>query len=460
MTTPAMSWRDHIHQNMRLAAPLMIGQLATIGIWTSDTIAMGRIDSASLAAGALASRYYQPFFFLALGISLAVGPLVAQGLGAGDERQVRRAFRQGMAVAVALGVVTAPLMFIGEHVLVALGQDAGLAALGQPFLFWSSFGLPFMFLSFVLRQFLISHQRPMPQVIALVLALAANVGLNEALVSGIGPFPAMGLAGVALATTLVYVMLCAGLVAYIGMTTPFRDSRPFRRIWVMDWAVTARLLRIGVPIGLTIVAEAGMFIAVTFLIGLFSTAALAAAAIANQIAAVSFMIPIAIAQGSTVRVGNFAGAGDRANLSQSAGATFWIGIAATVATTLILLIWPQTLIGIFLKGDDAMFADVMALALPMLVLTALFQIPDGVQAIAMAVLRGLNDTRIPGLVAIASFWVPGVAAGALAGLTLGLGPSGVWGGLLLGLSVAAVLLTIRMRQALRRVREGGRILLA
>ena len=230
MTTPAMSWRDHIRQNMRLAAPLMIGQLATIGIWTSDTIAMGRIDSASLAAGALASRYYQPFFFLALGISLAVGPLVAQGLGAGDERQVRRAFRQGMAVAVALGVVTAPLMFIGEHVLVALGQDAGLAALGQPFLFWSSFGLPFMFLSFVLRQFLISHQRPMPQVIALITTLAANVALNEAFVSGIGPFPAMGLAGIALATTIVYALLSAGLIVYIAMIQPFRDSRPFQRL--------------------------------------------------------------------------------------------------------------------------------------------------------------------------------------------------------------------------------------
>jgi len=460
MTTPAMSWREHIRQNMRLAGPLMIGQLATIGIWTSDTIAMGQIDSASLAAGALASRYYQPFFFLALGISLAVGPLVAQGIGAGDERQVRRAFRQGMAVAVALGVITAPLMFVGEHVLVALGQDAELASLGQPFLFWSSFGLPFMFLSFVLRQFLISHQRPMAQVIALILALVANVGLNEAFVSGLGPVPAMGLAGVALATTLVYVILCAGLIAYIAVTSPFRDSRPFRRIWVMDWGVTARLLRIGVPIGLTIVAEAGMFIAVTFLIGLFSTAALAAAAIANQIAAVVFMIPIAIAQGSTIRVGNFAGAGDRANLSRSASATLWIGIVATVVTTLILLIWPQTLIGIFLKADDAMFADVMALALPMLLLTALFQIPDGVQAIAMSVLRGLNDTRIPGLMAIASFWISGVAAGAVAGFTFGYGPSGVWCGLLLGLSVAAVLLTMRMQRALRRVREGGRILLA
>ena len=146
-----------------------------------------------------------------------------------------------------------------------------------------------------------------------------------------------------------------------------------------------------------------MFIPFTFLIGLFGTAALAAAAIANQIAAVTFMIPIAIAQASTVRVGNFAGAADRANLSRSAGATFWIGIAATAATMVILLIWPEFLIGLFLTGKDAMFAEVMALALPMLLLTALFQIPDGVGAIAMSVLRGVKDTRIPTIVAITSF---------------------------------------------------------
>ena len=460
-TTPAaLGWRSHFWQNLRLATPLMIGQLATIGIWTSDTIAMGRIDSASLAAGALASRYYQPLFFLALGISLAVGPLVAQGLGAGDERQVRRAFRQGMIIAVVLGLISAPLLFVGEQVLVALGQDPELARLGQPFLIWSSFGLPFMFLSFVLRQFLISHQRPMPQVVALILALAANVVLNEAFVAGWGPVPEMGLAGIALATSIIYVLLCAGLVAYIAMVPPFRDSQPFRRIWVMDWGVTVRLLRIGVPIGLTIVAEAGMFIAVTFIIGLFGTAALAAAAIANQIAAVTFMIPIAVAQGSTIRVGNYAGAGDRVNLTRSASATFWLGIIVTVATTLILLIWPQQLIAIFLDSGDAMFADVLALALPMLVLTALFQVPDGIQAIAMSVLRGLNDTRVPGLIAIGSFWITGVAVGTVAGLTFDWGPSGVWGGLLVGLSVAALLLTYRMKRAIRRVQGGGAILVA
>ena len=460
MIQSALSWREHMRWNMRLAAPLIIGQLATIGIWTSDTIAMGRIDSVSLAAGALASRYFQPLYFLALGISLAVGPLVAQGIGAGDERQVRRAFRQGMAIAVALGSITAPLLFVGEEVLVALGQDPELARIGEPFLIWSSFGMPFMFLSFVLRQYIISHQRPLVQVIAVILALCLNIGLNEVFVRGIGPVPAMGLGGVALATSIVYTVLCAGLITYIALVPPFRNGSPFRRLWVMDWAVTVRLLRIGVPIGLTIVAEAGMFIAVTFLIGLFSTAGLAAAAITNQLAAVFFMVPIAVAQASTVRVGNYAGAGDRVNLTRSASASFWLGTAVTIATMAILLIWPQQLVGLFLAAGDGMFGEVMALAIPMMLLTALFQIPDGLQAVAISVLRGLNDTRTPGMIAIASFWITGVGVGAAFSFGLGWGPTGVWAGLLVGLSVAAVALSVRMWRAVGRVRDGGAILAA
>ena len=308
-----------------------------------------------------------------------------------------------------------------------------------------------MFLPVVLRQFLISQQRPMPQVIALIIALAANVALNEEFVYGIGPFPAMGLAGIALATKIVYALLCAGLIAYIALIQPFRDSRPFQRLWVMDWASTERPLSIGVPIGLTIVAGDGMFIAVTFLIGLFGTATLAAAAIINQIATVTFMIPIAIVKASTARVGNFAGAADRLNLLPSAGATFWSVIAATAATMVILLIWPEFLIGPFLDGKDAMFVEVMAVALPMLLLTALFQLPDGVQVIALSVLRGMNDTCIPAIVAITSFWISGVAVGALAGFSFGFSPTGVQGSLLLWLSVASLILTVRMMRAMQHI---------
>jgi MATE family multidrug resistance protein len=447
MTNVALGWRAHILLNLRLAAPLIVGQLATIGIWTSDVVAMGQLDSTSLAAGSIASRYFQPMFFLALGISLAVGPLVAQGLGAGDERQVRRAFRQGMVIAVTLGLLTVPLLFIGEDVLVMIGQSPELARLGQPFLFWSSFGMPFMFLAFVLRQFLISYERPIPQVIALILTLGVNIGLNEVFSKGLGPFPEMGLAGIALATSISYFLLAAGLAIYIGTTAPFADGKPFQRLWVMDWAVTFRLLRIGVPIGLTIVAEAGMFITATLLIGMFGTASLSAAAIANQLSAIAFMIPIAMATAGTIRVGHYAGAKDRINLFRSASATMIIAIIATLGTTLVLL-----------DNDDPLFADVILVATPLMLLTALYQIPDGIQAVAISVLRGVNDTRLPGLIAIGSFWLPGIGLGVLLGFGLDQGAVGVWTGIAVGLTVAAGLLTLRLVMALQRIRNGGTIL--
>ena len=228
----------------------------------------------------------------------------------------------------------------------------------------------------------------------------------------------------------------------------------------MDWAITLRLLRIGVPIGLTIVAEAGMFIAATLMIGLFGTASLSAAAIANQISAIAFMIPIAMATASTIRIGHYAGAEDRANLFRSAGSTMVIAIAATMLTTAILLIWPEFLVGLFLDHDDPLFAEVMYVAVPLMLLTALYQVPDGVQAIAISVLRGVNDTRLPGLIAIASFWIPGIALGAVLGFAFEWGAVGVWSGLAIGLSVAAMLLTSRMMLALRRIRAGGHILSA
>lgn len=460
MSASPLGWRAHILINLRLAAPLIIGQLATIGIWTSDVVAMGDLDTISLAAGSLAARYFQPMFFLALGISLAVGPLVAQGLGAGDQRQVRRAFRQGLVIAGTLGLATIPLLFIGEEVLLLIGQDPELARLAQPFLLWSGFGMPFMFLAFVLRQFLISYERPMPQVIALIITLIINIVLNAVFSKGLGPVPEMGLAGIALATSISYFLLATGLAFYIGTTSPFADGEPFRRLWVMDWVVTLRLLRIGVPIGLTIVAEAGMFIAATLMIGLFGTASLSAAAIANQLSAIAFMIPIAMATAGTIRVGHYAGAEDRTNLLRSASATMLIAIFATMLTTVILLIWPEFLVGLFLDHEDPLFDDVIYVATPLMLLTALYQIPDGVQAVAISVLRGVNDTRMPGLIAIGSFWIPGISLGAVLGFTLGWGATGVWTGLAVGLTVAAILLTLRMALALRRIRNGGRILSA
>ena len=453
-----LSWAYHHWQNIRLAVPIVIGALSVIGISTADIIAMGWIDSINLAAGSLGQRYYQPVYFFALGMTLPVGALIAQALGARDARQIRRTLRQGLLIGVTLGILSAPLLVAGPKILVWLGQDPELSHMATDFLIWSAIGLPFNFIFFVLRQYILAHQQPLPQVIATLLGLGFNMIGNYAFINGVGPVPAMGLAGIALATSLTWLLVSLGLVIYIATSEPFKSFKPFQRLWVMDWQITHRIVTLGLPIGLTIVAESGMFIAIGLIIGLFGTAGLAASAIANQIAAVAFMLPIALGQAGTIRVAHYAGRQDRQNLGRSAHSVMLVGILVTSITMAILLIWPEALVEIYLNQDDPLLDEVLSLALPMVLIAALFQIPDGLQGIANSILRGLNDTRIPAMLAIGSFWLFGVGGGLLLGFTYGLGPVGVWAGLLIGLAASALTLTWRMQRGLDRMNAGGRIL--
>ena len=453
-----LSWRAHYWQTIVLALPLVIGQLASIGIATADVFAMGQISSHDLASGSLAARFYQPFYFMGLGITLATGPIVAQGLGGNDPRLVRRAFRQGMVIAVVLALLAMPFVMVGDVVLVWLGQDPVISAHAKDFLFWSAIGLPFMFLFFVLRQFVSSHKKPMPQVIATIGGLLANILGNHICVHGYGPIPPMGLGGIALSTTIVYLLICVGLLIYIGMTEPYKSSKPFQRLWIMDWDITRRIFVIGIPIGCTIVAETGMFIAVVFIIGLYGPVPLAASAIANQIAAVAFMVPLAIGQASTIRVGHFAGANDRYNISRASWSAVWVGLALTSIIMVYLFAQSEFLIDLFLADDDPMAAAVAAIAVPMMIITALFQWGDGTQAITISALRGLNDTKVPAYIAIACFWFVGVGIGAIGAYAFDFDPVAIWGCLLIGLMVASVALTYRLYMATRRITRGGAIL--
>ena len=187
----------------------------------------------------------------------------------------------------------------------------------------------------------------------------------------------MGLNGIAMSTSLIYLLMSGGLLIYIGFSAPYRASAPFHRIWMMDWQITWRLLKIGTPIGLTIVAETGMFIAVALMIGLFGTAPLAASAIANQIAAVAFMIPLALGQASSIRVGNFAGAYDRDNIGRAAWSAMIAAIAVTLITAMAIALFPAPLIELFLGVADIFTEEVISLALPLVMITALFQTVDG-----------------------------------------------------------------------------------
>ncbi len=455
----ALSWTMHFSKTLTLAIPLALGQLMSIGINTADIIAMGQLGTRELAAGSLAARYFQPFFFMGMGLMLAVGPLVAQGLGGNNYHLVRRALRQGLFLAVAVGLLFILPIARGHTVLIWLGQDPAILLLADEFLLWLAVGIPFVFIYFVARQYIISHQRPFPQLVAAAPGLGANIIANNVLINGLGPFPAMGLNGIALSTSVIYLLMGGGLLIYIGLSAPYRASAPFNRIWVMDWQITWRMLKIGTPIGLTIMAETGMFIAVALMIGLFGTAPLAASAITNQIAAVAFMIPLAIGQASSVRVSHFAGADNRNNIGRAAWAAMIAALAVTFVTALFIALFPVPLIKLFLGVTDLLTKDVISFAIPLMMITALFQMVDGAQVIGISVLRGLNDTKWPALLSVGSFWGIGVIAGAIIAFYFDGGPVGLWFGLLIGLTAAALSLGWRMHRSIQRINSGGSILM-
>ena len=445
---------------VRLALPICMAQLASIGILTSDLWMAGRLSTLDLATSALSTRLYHPFYFIALGILAVIAPLTAQALGSGDGKIARRTFRQGLIIAFVIGILSMPAVFYGSDILIFLGQDEALSRHAEPYLFWTSLGLPFTFVFLAMRFFSSGHGEPAPQLYATLLGLGLNIALNECLSQGIGPFAQMGLEGIALATTISYIVMALTLGALIGLRAPFRQVSPYMRWWVLDFHIIKRILRIGSPNGLLVLSETGMFIIAALLIGLFGTSALAAASVANQIAAIAFMVPLSLAQAAAIRVGGAAGAGHPALVSASGNASMICGALVAIPLTLVIFIFPEFLTGLFIQPDDPLFDDVLVIAVPMLIITAIFQLFDGMQAIITAALRGLNDTKMPAIIGLFGYWGAGIGSGAYMAFILDWGPVSIWAGLAVGLFVNAVILGIRWALRVRAIRAGKIPLLA
>ena len=455
----AMSWRDHYIATLILSLPLVVGQVAMIGVWTADIVMLGWISTDALAAGTQANRLYQPFYFIALGLTLAVSPLTAQALGAGSRRQARRVMRQGLWLAVVYGVITLIPLWFGRDLLLALGQDAELAENAGPFLRMLAPGLIPTYIYFVLRNYVSAHKRPMPPVIVNLCGVVINIILNKVLSEGLFGLPAMGLAGIGLATSITFTSMALMLAIYMNLRPPFRFTRPFARLNRMDWTITRRLLIIGFPISMTLLAETGMFIIAGLYIGLFGTVAVAASGIANQIAAVSFMVPLAISQAATIRVGHEAGAGKRDDLMRAGIAAVVLTLLICLVLTLLLAVFSKVFIGAFLNTDDPAFLAVLTLGVPMVIITALFQLADGLQVVFTSILRGINDTRVPAILSIICYFGVGGSCGYMLATPLGMGPIGVWWGLLLGLTSGAVLIGGRCLLIRQRIRNGQKLIM-
>lgn len=436
---PLKSWREHMRASLALGVPLVGGQLGLMLMNTTDTVMLGWYGVEELAGGVLATQSYFLVMIFGAGIAQALMPMIGQAEGSGDQRAVRRMVRMGLWLAILYALITMPLFFFGEEILLALGQEPTVAALAGQYLVISVWALFPTLLANALRAFLTAIEHAQIILWSTIAAALANIVINYMLIFGNWGAPELGIRGAAYATLLVNIVMFGAMAIYIAVHRRTRTYEVFARFWRPDWPAFVDMIRLGLPIGVGIVAEVGMFIFASIMIGWLGVVALAAHGIVMQIAAIAFMVPLGMSQAATVRVSNAMGRKDPLNLARAAHSVMIVAICFAMLSASLFFTVPEFLVGLFLDETQDDVAAVAAYAVPLLFVAAVFQLVDSAQIIAVGQLRGLKDTKIPMLFAIFAYWGVGMSVAYYLGIWLDLGGVGVWTGLASGLAVACIL---------------------
>ena len=401
---PALSRAGHARALMALGLPLIGSNLAQMLLHVTDTVMLGWYGVTELAAVVLGASAFFIVFILGSGFAQAVMPMAVAALGRGDEAQVRRDTRMGLWLSIGFGLFSYPLFWWSDPILRALGQAADVSALAQDYLRIAAWGMVPALLVMVLKSYLAASERTAVVLWITVLAVGVNAGINYALIFG-------------------------------------RFGAPEFR---MGW-----------PIGLTGLAEGGMFQATALMMGWIGTMQLAAHGIALEVTALAFMVHLGFSNAATVRVARALGRGDVVALRRGAGVALMLSLGFGLTMVVLFLALSAPIVALFLDAQNPQTTEIIAYGSILLALSAVFQMVDAAQVMAMGFLRGLHDTRVPMWIATLSYWVIGIPASYVFAFPLNFGGAGLWLGLTTGLTVAALLLMTRFwRRASRLSRPG------
>jgi MATE family multidrug resistance protein len=442
--------REDLAALLRLAAPMVLIQVGLMLMGVVDTIMVGRVSPAALAAAALGHLYFFVITIFGLGVLMALDPIIAQAIGARDELAVSRGLQRGLVLSVLLTVPVSLLMLAVEPVLTFAGQPLEVipGAAGYTYRLIPSIWPFYAFV--VLRQTLQAHRRTGPIVVTMIAANLLNVVLNYAWVYGELGFDANGVLGSAWATTvsrwvMAPMMLALGwqyIRPYVVRPAPnLLDPRPL-----------GRMLRLGSPIGAQMVVEVGAFSTVALFMGWLGVDQVAAHQVALNLASLTFMVPLGVSGAAAVIVGHAVGQGDAAGVRRSTWAALVVGAGFMALMAVLLIAAPGVLARLYTSDPG-----VIAFAVLLLPIAGVFQVFDGLQVVAIGVLRGLGDTQVPVIVNIIGFWCIGIPVSVWLGFGLGYGAVGLWWGLVAGLVMVAVFLILRVKQ--RESRDLARVII-
>ncbi|MFC4291700.1 MATE family efflux transporter [Sphingorhabdus arenilitoris] len=441
---PRQAWSHELAATIRLAWPLVCTNVTMALIGATDVLMIGWLGPTQLASASLGFNLAMLLSIFSMGLITAASPMMASEIGRkpNSVRDVRRTFRQSLWTALIICIPIWAILWNSGDLLLLLGQKPQLAALAQDYVrayMWSI--LPFLW-TLAARNFLSALEKPIWSLIIGIAGVIANAIFNYALIFGEFGAPALGVVGAGIGSILANSFMFLCMILVISRHKDFRRYRLFGRWWRSDWPRFREMWRLGLPIGISFGLEGGVFSVAVMLMGLISVEAVAAHAIALQIASLSFMVPMGLGQAATVRVGIGYGRKDAAMIRRAGWTSFVLGTGFMTVMAALLWIFPQQLISIFLQ-DAAANPNVAMLAVQFLAVAALFQIVDGAQVVGQGMLRGLHDTRMPMVIAGFGYWVVGIGVGAWLAFSAGWQGVGIWTGLATGLGIVAVLILIR-----------------
>lgn len=446
-----LRYSDELRAMLRLAAPMVGANLLQMAVFAVDVVFVARLGPVALAAASLSVSLFGLLAWSLSGLVSAAAPLIAAELGqrAHAVREVRRTVRMVGWAGVLGAIVAMGICLLGEPLMRVTGQQEDVIAFAVPFLnvlMWAAIPTT---ISALLRTVVATLGRPAIGTAITGMAVLVNALGNWLFVFGNFGMPEMGLTGSAVSSV---VTTCAMVLAYVVVIRTDRRLRRYRlmgRWWKAERRRFADVLRVGLPITGAILAEAGMFNGAAFLMGRIGEVELAAHTIALQFAAIAFQVPFGVAQAATIRVGLAFGASDLAAIARAGRVAIALGMGFMLLTASVMLFAPHLVLRLYVDPDAPQNAAMVALAIQYMAIAAAFQLFDGAQAVGAALLRGLQDTRMPMAYALFGYWVPGIGTALGLGLFSPLGGLGVWIGLMVGLVVVASLMLWRWKHRAR-----------
>ncbi len=434
-------------RTLRMGLPLMGAQLLQMGNGLVDAIVAGRIGNNELAAGGIGASLWFVTSLMCIGLMAGLSPTLSRLIGQKRRAFVGRVFRQGVWLGLMTGFLALGIVLFISQSVHRLPFAAELPPLIRDYLLGAGWSLPFFSLVMAARNVCEATGLTRPVLLVTAMGLLVNVAASSILGLGLLGAPKLGIFGIGIATTLVNISMAIALFVLL-LGKRFARFQLFSAFERPEWNLLAPMLSLSVPIFLGMLFEAGLFVATALQMGMIGVMEAGAHQVAISASALTYMLPLGMSFAVTARVGRAAGQRAMSSVRLRIVSACLLVLIMALSTAMLLILFRHSIAGIYTSDPE-----LIEFAASLLILGAVFQLSDGAQIMLIGILRGLHDTRVPMLINAFSYWVVAFGLGVFTAHILGLGAHGLWWGLITGLTIASVLLGLRLRWKLRSLQQ-------